>query len=244
MKRIAQIVFCFAWVAILSYAFLGSRIYSVNAQNGLMPNAAKKPEASIIERFDAAMHKRFLTEPFFGMARMAPIVRQPQPLRSSHVSSFNAIDSEEGSLLTAFEKDGWDVGLYLFGRVSTQKETKPGSTPKFRVNYRLNEPLPITRGVKVKDLHRSSTLMKEVKAAFIEFQTPNSPRENNYEFTIGKWSYVARPVRAVNESCLKCHSDYVITEKLPDGQFRFRKREVGDANGVIIYAFARATDKK
>lgn len=244
MKRIAQIVFCVAWIAVLGFVFFGTRISPVSAQNGLIPNVANKPEASVIDRFDAAMHKRFLTEPFFGMARITPIIREPQPLRSSHLSSFNAIDPEEGNLLTAFEKDGWDVGLYLFGRVSTKKEAKPGYMPTFRVNYRLNEPLPITRGVKVKDLHRSSKLMKEIKAAFIEFQTPNSPRENNYEFTIGKWSYVARPVRAVNESCLKCHSDYVITEKLPDGQFKFKKREVGDANGVIVYAFARVTDKK
>ncbi|MFT3743292.1 MAG: hypothetical protein QM785_03255 [Pyrinomonadaceae bacterium] len=237
MKRIAKIVFCFAWILVLGVVLFGTRMFPVNGQTGSVPNTAKKPDSSVIDRFDAAMHKRFLTEPFFGMARIAPI--GPQPLRSSHLGTFSPIDTEERSLQTALENDGWDVGLYLFGRVSTLKEEKPGSMPKFRVNYRLNEPVPITRNIKAKDLHKSSKLMKEVKSAFIEFQTPNSPRENNYEFAIGKWSYVARPVRAINESCLKCHTDYVITEKLPGGQFKFKKREIGDANGVIVYAFAR-----
>lgn len=164
---------------------------------------------------------------------------KPEPLRSSHLGSFSPVNEEESLLLSEFEKDGWKVGLYLFGRVSTRKESKGDAAPKFMVNYRLNQPLPITATLKMKQLPGASKLMKEVKTAFIEFQTPNSPRENNYEFTIGKWSYFARPVRAVNESCLKCHTDYVITEKLANGQFRFKKRGVGDANGVIVYGFAQ-----
>ena len=191
MRRIAKIILCSAWILVLGIVLFGSRMFPVNGQIRSVPNVAKKPAASVIDRFDAAMHQRFLTEPFFnGMARISPSIRQPQPqpqpLRSSHVSSFVPIDREESSLQTTFEKDGWDVGLYLFGRVATQKEAKGGSDPRFRVNYRLNEPVPITRHLKIKDLHKSSKLMKEVKAAFIEFQTPNSPRENNYEFTIGK----------------------------------------------------------
>lgn len=234
MQR-TKIVVCSVWMIFLC-AF--AAYWGFSTANGQTREVSKTvPERSLIDRFDAAIHQRFLSEPFFGMARMAPIT--PQPLHSSHVGSFNPVNEEERELLTSLNKDGWKVGLYLFGRVSTLKESKGNATPKFRINYRLNEPLPITSNLKIKQLPGASKLLKEVKAAFIEFQTPNSPRENNYEFTIGKWSYVARPVRAVNESCIRCHTDYVITEKLPDGQYRFKKRAIGDANGVVVYGFAR-----
>ena len=236
MMQKAKVLICSVWVVFLCALFSYWGFSPAKGQTRDTPKTSPLPERALIDRFDAAMHQRFLTEPFFGMARMAPI--EPQPLRSSHLGSFSPVNTEESSVLADLEKEGWKVGLYLYGRVANPKETKDG-TPKFVVNYRLNEPLPITAKLKTKQLPGTLKLMKEVKAAFIEFQTPNSPRENNYEFTIGKWSYVARPVRAVNQSCLKCHTDHVITEKLPNGKLRFRKRSIGDANGVIVYGFSK-----
>jgi len=69
------------------------------------------------------------------------------------------------------------------------------------------------------------------------FQNETADAPKNIEFVKGDWSYVAKPVRAMNESCLKCHNDYVILDKLPNGQFKMRKRQVGDVNGVLLYAF-------
>lgn len=193
-----------------------------------------KPENSLIERFDGAIQQRFLTEPSFGIRRIQPI-NPPGP----HLEYFSPINEVEKQSVTDFDKEGWKVSLYLFGRRANPRIIDGKESKKFQINYRLNEPLPITPELQRKDLPRAKELIKEVKAAFIEFQTPNSPKENNYEFSIGDWSYVAKPVRAVNQSCLKCHTDYVITEKIGDHRYKFRKRAVGDANGVIVYGFAK-----
>lgn len=53
-----------------------------------------------IDRFDEAVQRRFLTEPSFGMARLAPMT--PQPLKSAHVRSFHPVNDDEKSMLAAF----------------------------------------------------------------------------------------------------------------------------------------------
>lgn len=196
--------------------------------------AALRPETTVIERFDSAVQQRFLTEPNFGMRRIIP-VNPPSP----HLDYFKPINDEERTSVAAFEKESWQVSLYLFGRRANRKIVDGKEQKKFDINYRVNEPLPITAGLEKGDLPKADKLLKQVKTAFLHFQTPNSPNENSYEFSSGKWTYVAKPVRAVNESCLRCHTDYVITEKVGDDQYKFRKRAVGDANGVIVYGFAR-----
>lgn len=194
-----------------------------------------KPADSQVDAFDSHIQKRFLTEPNFGMRRVAG---PPNPT-SPHLNSFEPKYSEEYKYVSVFEKEGWKMSLYLFGRVANPKVVKGIEQKTFSINYRLNPPLAITTNVKPNKLPKTKSLLKEVKSAFIAFQTPNGENENNYEFSIGKWSYVARPVRAVNESCIRCHKDYVITEKLGNGKFTFRKRKVGDANGVIVYGFRK-----
>ena len=81
--------------------------------------------------------------------------------------------------------------------------------------------------------------MKEVKDAFLFFQRNEHESESNIQFTKGEWTFVAKPVRAANESCIRCHTDYVITEKLDHDRYKFRKRAVGDVNGIIVYGFSR-----
>ena len=129
--------------------------------------------------------------------------------------------------------------LYLFGKRANPRIVDGKTKKDFVINYRINQPVSITKGLKKQDLPKGETLMKDVKEAFLAFQTPNGANENNYDFRVGKWSYVVRPVRAANESCLKCHTDYVVTEKLKSGQFKFRKRQIGDANGVLVYGFSK-----
>lgn len=142
-----------------------------------------------------------------------------------------------------FEKDGWKVGLYLFGRRAMPDGKDENPLDKFKIRYRINSPVPITWGMKEKELPKAKKLIKEVKAAFIAFQSPSGENEARYQFTQGDWTYIAKPVRAVNQSCIRCHTDYVITEKLDDKRFRFRKRAVGDVNGIIVYGFSK-NDRK
>ena len=227
IKIIVCLVWTFSIVALFSFQ-------GFSPASGQTKETMFEPENSLIDRFDKAVQQRFLTEPDFGMWRIQPVY-PPSP----HLEQFIPNNDEEKASVADFEKDGWKVSLYLFGRRATQKIVDGKEQKEFSINYRLNKPLPITRDLRGKQLPNAKKLLKEVKAAFLEFQTPNSPNENNYEFSIGKWSYVARPVRAVNQSCLKCHTDYVITEKIEDDKYKFRKRQVGDANGVIVCGFTK-----
>lgn len=231
-----KIIVCLVWAFSIVALFSFQKFSPASGQTKeITVDKNPKPENSLVDRFDKAIQQRFLTQPNFGSRRI-----QPTPPPSPHLEQFSPINAEERASVAAFEKDGWKVSLYLFGRHAGPKLIEGKEQKKFSINYRLNNPLPITTGFKEKQLPKAEKLLKQVKTAFLEFQTPNSPNENNYEFSIGKWFYVAKPVRAVNQSCLKCHTDYVITEKVGDDKYKFRKRQVGDANGVIVYGLTKS----
>ena len=100
------------------------------------------PDALVMKRFDDAVQRRFLTEPGFGMARMAPLT--PVPLESNHIRSFSPVNEEENALVSGFEKEGWKVGLYLFGRQALPNENKHKLLDKFKIRYRVNQPVSVT----------------------------------------------------------------------------------------------------
>jgi hypothetical protein len=231
LKIVAVVVWAFFMVMFAST----QNFWSAKGQTvGKKTESNPKPEMSQIDFFDSLIQKRFLIKPDFGIRRIQPVF-PPSP----HLEFFDAEDGDETKSVNRFINEGWQGSIYLFGRIANPKVINGKEQASFSINYRLNKPLAMTKNIKQTDLPKAEKLLKKVKSAFIAFQTPNSENENNYEFSLGKWSYVAKPVRAVNESCIRCHTDYVITEKLGDGKFTFRKRKVGDANGVIVYGFSK-----
>ena len=229
---------CLAWTICIVALFSTQNFRTASGQTKKPDEKAKlnrKPDDSLINSFDAAIQKRFLTEPYFGIRRI-----EPSYPTNPHLEYFNPMNDEERKSITDFESSGWKVFLYLYGK-KTNHRVVDGKTKKdFVIDYRINQPVTITKNLEKKELPTGESLLKNVKEAFLAFQTPNAQNENNYEFSSGKWTYIARPVRAVNESCVKCHTDYVVTEKLKNNQFKFRKRQIGDANGVLVYGFAKA----
>jgi hypothetical protein len=197
-----------------------------------------KPELALIDKFDKAVQQRFLTKPFFGIARIEPVFK-PNP----HLRAFLPENEEERKSVGDFVNDGWKVDIYLFGRRTQPMVVNGKERKEFNVNYRLNRPVSVTGNLKEKEMQKPETLLKDVKHAFREFETNASPNRNHYEFSIGNWSYVARPVRAANASCLQCHTDYVIAEQTAKNKYRFRRRQVGDVNGVLVYGFSKNDGK-
>jgi hypothetical protein len=194
---------------------------------------ASLPPEGLIDDFDRSIQLRFLTAPSFGIRRIQPV----GPI-STHLDQFHPTTDLERDSVAAFESNGWDVGIYLSGRrVKLRPDTK--GDEKYDITYRLFEPIPVTSGLKQSKLRDSKKLADEVKQAFVEFQKPGGANENEMRFESGRWSFVARPVRAVNQSCLQCHTDSVVTERLGNGKFAIRKRRIGDANGILMYAFAK-----
>lgn len=233
-----SLLLVFSLLAVFMFLFNDSRTGVGQKRETVAVGAtASLPNLPDIDRFDTAVQKRFLTEPSFGMARMTPTT--PQPLESAHVRSFHPKDGVESLLVDEFTRDGWRVGLYLFGRSARPKEKKDNPMDSFDIRYRINQPVPVTLGLHAKELPGAKKLIDDVKNAFLKFQGETDTVGSEVRFEKGDWTFVAKPVRAVNDSCIRCHTDYVITEKLDDGKFKFRKRAVGDVNGIIVYGYSR-----
>ncbi len=240
-----KLAICLIWCISLGWVVLFRSSTETKSQNAAKHKTVERemqtPNDAIIEKLDASIQNRFLTEPSFGMARIVVVPLGPTPLRSAHLNSFSPRNKEEIDAVKFFETEDWDVGLYLFGRTALPDEKKP---ERFKIRFRANEPVGISHGLNTKKLPDRKKMLKEIRDAFIFFQEKEPGSEVNYKFEKGKWAFIAKPVRAANESCLKCHSDYVITEKLENDQFKFRKRKVGDVNGVIVYAFSKRDGNK
>ena len=230
-----KIVICLVWIVGVLGLMFNQRPVTVNGKNNEAETDTTKPDLNKIEEFNSLIQKRFLTEPGFGMVRI-----QPTPPYSNHLSSFYPKDSSEKKAVEAFERDGWKVGLYLFGK-RTERRIKNGVEQKgFLSDYKLKQPVIITKNIREREeLSNSSRILKKVKEAFLQFQESVDAEEKTFEFDSGGWSYFAKPVRAVNASCVQCHTDYVVIKKSEDGNYQLRRRKVGDVNGILVYAFKK-----
>ena len=205
------------------------------ARQKLAEASASLPADVLIDDFDKTIQERFLTAPQFGIFRITP----NRPI-SPHLDQFTPQTPGEISAVNAFAINGWDVGIYLFGRKVTRRTDS--KSEKYDIKYRLFDPIKVTSVRKKVDFQKSTALIKEIKNAFVTFQKTGDPNENEVRFENGRWSYIVRPVRAANQSCLQCHKDYVITDRLGDGKFTVRERRIGDANGVLVYAFKKSNE--
>lgn len=225
-----KITICVLWVLCVSLLSASMFVLTADSQvKDKKPPESPKPDMELIDRFDKAIHQRFLTKPQLGMRRIGP---QPNP----HLERFIPETDDEKTSVTDFQNDGWKVGLYLFGRRANEITiTKNGKSGKsLRILNKLNNPLPVTEKLKVKNLTSPQKLLEQVKIAFLEFQ-----KKDSYEFDLGKKSFIARPVRAANETCLGCHTDFLITEIVAKGTYKYRPRKIGDTIGVLVYSFEK-----
>lgn len=75
-------------------------------------------------------------------------------------------------------------------------------------------------------------MTNEARRAFAAFER----KEPYYDFEVGDWNVVARPVRAANGTCLNCHwsnGDHGLTNGRSD-------LRLGDVLGVALYAYQAA----
>jgi hypothetical protein len=190
-------------------------------------DANPAPELRLINDLDKVMQERFITAQTRGMRRIGP---QPNP----HMEYFEPRTEEEIQAVNNLQNGQWKVGVYLFGRRAYQKPPKKDGDAKrgLLVQYRLNRPVLVTNNLKQKELASPGKLRDGLDEAFAKFKESDS-----HNFSLGKWSYVAKPVRA-RESCLKCHTD-LFAAKLGERKYAYRSRRVGDPIGVLVYAFGK-----
>lgn len=127
-----------AWL-IFGCAFLSSNIFSPpigQAQRQIKeekPILKSKPDAEMIKRFDRLIQQRFLSEPYFGIARIPTVSKAPD---NPHFKHFSPYGAEEVESVRAFERDGWKASIYLFGKRTTKKIIKEKDAGIFQINYR------------------------------------------------------------------------------------------------------------
>jgi hypothetical protein len=229
-----KMLICFIWISFVSL-ICSQNFWIVTGQ--IADNKSKlKPTTLQLEKFDSIVQSRFLTEPFFGARRIQP----PYPTNPHLSESFYTKTQDEEKFIFKFDEQNWKVSIHLFGRIVQPILVEDSKPTKFSINYRLPPPIRVTKNLNKKSLPKSETLLKDAKKAFIEFQTQDINSEINYEFEKNGWNYYAKPVRAVNESCIKCHTDYVVLDKKDNKNYTFRKRQVGDVNGILVYGFKKS----
>jgi hypothetical protein len=116
------------------------------------------------------------------------------------------------------------------------RDSKTGSFPIIRDTYDYNEGKMIEQF----ELPEPMSIWDDAQKAMLAFE-----KRDQYDFSYGKWSIAARPIRA-KESCLKCHTgdpatapgvSHIVnpfTRNAP----RLAPPKVGDALGVAMYAYA------
>jgi hypothetical protein len=83
------------------------------------------------------------------------------------------------------------------------------------------------------DLPMPSELWEQSQKAILAFATKDS-----FEFSHGSWKIIARPVRASEQSCLKCHlSDSTRVIPLNSEDEKLKPLNIGDPLGVVLYAY-------
>jgi hypothetical protein len=183
------------------------------------------PELGLVNDLDKVIQLRFLNAPQLGMRRIGP---NPNP----HLEHFEPRTEEEKQAVANLQNDEWKVGIFLIGRRAYANPTIDVNDEKhLLVQYMLNPPVPVTTNVKKSELAAPKSLQDGVDEAFERFNTADT-----YDFSLGKWAYVARPVRA-RELCMKCHQDMFVTSKLANKKYTYRSRRIGDTIGVLLYAF-------
>lgn len=153
MKKL-KITVCFGWIFFVVvlifqeiYLSVPGQAKEIESVESNTTEIADKPEFAEIESFDKAVQQRFLTQPSFGVSRILPAF-PPNP----HLRNFSPVNDEERNSVDFFRKEGWKVGIYLFGKRTYPETTNGKEKVKFTVYYRLNKPIAVTPNLKERTL--------------------------------------------------------------------------------------------
>ena len=182
---------------------------------------------ALIDELDACLQLRFEdVDEGFGFRRIVKDGDTPH--------RFHPENTREEVVVRDLEGAGLRVGLYLTGRrVLTGADPAPGTRLWSPL---IKGPVEVTGTQRPGDLHvaPSLDLREESRRAMITFE-----RASSYGFTAGDWTFVAHPVRASEQSCLRCHDANGSARTVPSRD-RVTSLRVGDALGVLLYGYQPA----
>ena len=179
-----------------------------------------------VDALDRCVQDRFIrTDKGFGMSRIATAMH--------NISRFIPVDESERNVAREFEAMDVRVVMYLASR--QKPRTSPLGFPAIpsliqgpilvnpaRFEAHADPRVPTT-------LPNEADLKAQASASFTAFAESDSR-----EFDLGRWRFVARPVRASAETCLRCHNPGSSVEE----PFR-----LGDPIGAVLYGYQTATQR-
>lgn len=178
--------------------------------------------SAAVDALDRCVQDRFIrTDKGFGMSRIATAVH--------NVTRFIPADDSERNAVRELETRSVRLVMYLASRQKPRTNPLGLSTiPELLQGPILVNPAPVavrtTNTITpLEDLPDEADLTVEAAASFAAFAESDSR-----EFDLGRWQFVARPVRASAATCLGCHNP---KSNVPTP---FRP---GDAIGAMLYGY-------
>jgi hypothetical protein len=189
-----------------------------------------------LDALDREVQKRFHNIIGFGMARIAT------------QRKFEPETEEEKTAVRELKRNGYSVGLYLAGRAILNDV--PEQYRRAKLDF---GPLPAGQAFSgpiflssagMKGLPTAASLWDGTRRALQSFASGSE----RYGFKSGEWDVETRPVRASEESCLKCHTArtefavVVVNEKGEKSVVPETKEDppkLGDPLGVLVYAYRK-----
>lgn len=185
-----------------------------------------------LDPFDGVVQQRFHEVIGFGMARVAS------------ERWFKPETPEEKEAVRDLKKGGYQVGLFLAGRNLLQDVP-----PSYRVSYAkmgsgrrhmMSGPVVVS-DQRLKGLPDGPAMWEPTREALRQFARGSE----RWAFEASGWSVEARPVRASDEKCLRCHAytklifeNYNGTVAMRYGEPRY-DLQIGDPIGAVLYVYRR-----
>jgi hypothetical protein len=230
MKTTARVLCLVVLSALIGVAFLHTLSSASQVRDDEDKEANQAYYDCLIAELHNLMQKRFKdTDRGFGYRRIATVGDSPH--------SFRPENKEETHAIEQLKRASLEVTLYLSGRRVLGAKPEGDVWKRFAKNL-IKGPLHIAGEQEGEDLFDRAELWHQGRRAMLAFK-----RSNHYEFSIGDWKFSARPVRAIDQSCLKCHTqgsaNYLdlLTER---GERKNESLKVGDPLGVILYGYRRS----
>ncbi len=216
------------------------------SQNPAAATCSQEPasKSQFIDALDDCIQQRFKDiDQSFGFRRIMRAGDTPH--------RFKPENAKELATVSELNTKGMNVALYLTSRsvlgdkpddmewiqdrlASTGQGGTRTSVGSGRGFSRKVIKGPVLISAKDKDdLPMPSELWEQSRKAIKAFATKDS-----FEFSHGNWKFTARPVRASETSCLKCHvsdSTRIIAHNPKDEKIKPLK--IGDPLGIVLYAY-------
>jgi hypothetical protein len=200
------------------------------------PSTQASRNSHPLDALDREVQKRFHNVIGFGMARIGT------------QRKFAPETEEEKGAVRELKREGYRVGLYLAGRAILGDVPEQDRRAKLffgasTAGQAFSGPIFLISS-DMKGLPTAAAMWDETRRAMQSFATG----AERYGFKSGEWEVEARPVRASEESCLKCHTArehfavVVVNEKGEKSVEPERKEDppkLGDPLGVLVYAYTK-----